>query len=308
MVTNLTGLKIAVVGGDERQIVLIRKLLELEAVVNVIGLPEREELLGANFCNDLQQALAGAQAIILPMAGTDFQGNVITSFSKDLFQFTEDIFQSIPETTPIFVGVAKPFMKEWARFYQKKLIEIADLDEIAIPNSIPTAEGCLQIAMEKLPITLHGSNTLVIGFGRCGKTLARMLQALGAKTTVFARKTADLARIKEMGMTASTYEKLPDYIADADLIINTVPIKILTGKILEQAQSAILLIIDIASAPGGTDFTAAAELGINAFLAPSLPGLVAPKTAGEILAEALPSLICKEISLPNKNKVGGKRE
>lgn len=306
MVEKLFGIKLAVIGGDERQIFLVNKLLELGAKIKIIGLPERKELIGCQFCQDLAQTIEDVNAIILPMPGTDFEGNVITALSSQSIQLTERIFQKIPNNAPIFLGVAKPFLKEWARFYQKKLIEIAELDEIAILNSIPTAEGCLQMAMEKLPITIHGSKSIIIGFGRCGKTLARMLYALGAKTTVIARNPAHLARIKEMGLNVANYNELPEILKEADIIFNTVPIQILNEKILKVVKKEVL-IIDIASAPGGTDFQAAERLGINAILAPSLPGLVAPKTAGLILADTLPDLILREISLPNKYEVGGKK-
>lgn len=305
MAEKLIGITVAVVGGDERQIFLVNKLLELKADIKVIGLPERKELTGAKFCQDLCETIEDVNAIILPMPGTDFEGKIITALSKKVIQLTEPIFQSIPGDVPIFLGVAKPFLKEWARFYQKKLIEIADLDEIAIPNSIPTAEACLQMAMERLSITIHGCNTIVIGFGRCGKTLARMFHAIGAKTTVIARKPADLARVKEMGLNAVSFERCLEVLPEADLIINTVPIQVLTEKRLNKVNTEAL-IIDIASAPGGTDFLAAENLGIQAILTPSLPGLVAPKTAGLILAEILPRLILTEISLPKKNQVGGK--
>jgi len=307
MAEILTGITVAVIGGDERQIVLVNQLLHLGAEVKAMGLPERKELTGCDFCQDFSQVISNVNAIILPMPGTDFEGNIITALSKKKIQLTQQTFRSIPNEVPIFIGVAKPFLKEWARFYQKKLIEIADLDEIAIPNSIPTAEACLQMAMEKLPITIHGSNSIIIGFGRCGKTIARMLNALGAKTTVFARKPADLARIKEMGLQANNLDRLTEILPQAELIINTIPIQVLTENRLNVTNRETL-IIDIASAPGGTDFQAAERLGINAILAPSLPGLAAPKTAGLILAETLPKLILEQISLPETNKVGGRKE
>ena len=51
------------------------------------------------------------------------------------------------------------------------------------------------------------------------------------------------------------------------------------------------LIIDLASGSGGTDFAAAEKLGLAAVHALSLPGKVAPQTAGELLARAYPQLI-----------------
>ncbi|MFZ5943644.1 MAG: dipicolinate synthase subunit DpsA [Bacillota bacterium] len=304
MDNSLSGIKIAVIGGDKRQLVLVKKLFELNGEIRVLGLPRCEETAGIIFCGNLQEAVNSVDAIVLPMPGTDNLGNVLAPLTGEKIIITKEIFQEIPSKAPIFVGVAKPFLREWARVFQKRLIEIADLDEIAIPNSIPTAEGCLQIAMEKLPITIHGSNAMVIGFGRCGKTLARMLNALGAKTTVFARKKADIARINEMGLNGETYDRLPGTIKAADVIFNTIPTQILDEAILKKLNKETL-IIDIASAPGGTDFEAAGELGINAILAPSLPGLVAPKTAGLILAENLPVLILQQTSLSDKKESGG---
>lgn len=56
------------------------------------------------------------------------------------------------------------------------------------------------------------------------------------------------------------------------------------------------VIIDIASIPGGTDFEYAELLGIKAQLAPGLPGMVAPKSAGKILAQIYPQLILRHLT------------
>ena len=57
-----------------------------------------------------------------------------------------------------------------------------------------------------------------------------------------------------------------------------------------------VLIIDLATQPGGTDFEAANKYGFKAILAPGLPGKVAPVYAGEILADVVPRLIISELS------------
>ena len=56
------------------------------------------------------------------------------------------------------------------------------------------------------------------------------------------------------------------------------------------------LIIDLASKPGGTDFRYAEKRGIKALLAPGLPGIVAPKTAGQILANVLSQLLMEDFN------------
>jgi dipicolinate synthase subunit A len=55
------------------------------------------------------------------------------------------------------------------------------------------------------------------------------------------------------------------------------------------------LIIDLASKPGGTDFRYAEKRGIKALLAPGLPGIVAPKTAGQIVANVMAQLLKEDI-------------
>lgn len=72
-------------------------------------------------------------------------------------------------------------------------------EELAVANAVPTAEGAVQIAMEQLPITIHGARVLVVGFGRVGRALAQRLAALGAKVTVAARRYESLAWAQEIG-------------------------------------------------------------------------------------------------------------
>ena len=75
-----------------------------------------------------------------------------------------------------------------------------------------------------------------------------------------------------------------------DIIINTVPAQVIDRKILKNVRPDCL-IIDVASAPYGTDFAAAHELGINALQCSSLPGKTAPKTAGRIIADAVINIL-----------------
>ncbi|MGM9936476.1 MAG: dipicolinate synthase subunit DpsA, partial [Candidatus Ornithomonoglobus sp.] len=71
---------------------------------------------------------------------------------------------------------------------------------------------------------------------------------------------------------------------------NTVPALILTGEVLEKVRQDTL-IIDLASKPGGIDFDAAAELGLRVIWALSLPGRVAPVTAGIIIKDTITNIL-----------------
>jgi len=153
----------------------------------------------------------------------------------------------------------------------------------------------VQMAMEKLPITIHGSRCLVLGFGRTAQTLAQLLDAMHAKTTVVARNQSQLARAEAMGLHIIHISELVNCLQQPNVIFNTIPAPVITEDILARLTPATL-IIDLASAPGGTDFIAAQRLGIEALLAPGLPGKVAPRTAGLLLARVVPRVLLQMVT------------
>lgn len=295
MPPQLQGIGVAILGGDAREVILAEHLAVLGAQLRVAGLPVQ----GSNIslCTDLRNAVEGVRAVILPFPGINDQGVLYAPLARQPLLLTMDILTLLPPGTPVLVGMAKSALKEMLTEANLKLIEILNLDEVAILNSIPSAEGAIQMAMAEMPITIHGCRALVLGFGRTGITLARMLDSLHAVTLVVARQAPDLARITEMGLQPVPFHKLSEYVGDLDVIFNTVPALVLNEQVLNQVNPETL-IIDLASAPGGTDFKAAARMGIKAVLAPGLPGKVAPKTAGRILAQVVPVLLAEELGLP----------
>ncbi|HHW40401.1 MAG TPA: dipicolinate synthase subunit DpsA [Syntrophomonadaceae bacterium] len=291
---DLRGIKVAVIGGDKRDIYFMPELVRMGADVTAVGFPACPELEQVHLAQNIKTALKNAQVVIFPMSGSDPNGNIKTLDDNCHIQLTASVAELIPPGTLVIIGFARDFMRNWADKYRWKLVEIGEMDSVAILNSIPSAEGAIQIAMEKLPITIHDSNSFVLGFGRLGKTLARMLRGIGAHVTVVARKRSDLARAFEMGYRPLVFTRLQQHVSEADIIFNTVPALVLDEKMLI-AMKKDVFIVDLAAAPGGTDFVAANRLGVNAVLAPGLPGIVAPKTSGKILAQVIPQLILREI-------------
>ena len=145
---------------------------------------------------------------------------------------------------------------------------------------MPTAEGAIQLAMEELPITLHGARVLVIGYGRLGRVLADRL----------ARRYADLAWAENCGYGVEHTGQLEGWLCGYDLVVNTVPVRVLREAELADLKPGCL-VIDLASKPGGVDFDAAARLGVKAFWALSLPGKVAPVTAGKSIKTTIYNIL-----------------
>jgi dipicolinate synthase subunit A len=148
---------------------------------------------------------------------------------------------------------------------------------------------------------------IILGLGRCGISLARVFHAIGAKVKVGVRKTEHMARVIEMGIEPFHLNQLEEAVQNVDVCINTIPHLIITPNVIAQ-MPLHTTIIDIASKPGGTDFRFAERRGINALLAPGLPGIVAPKTAGKILAKVLVQLLSEQNQTNiNQEKKDGKK-
>ncbi|WAA13899.1 dipicolinic acid synthetase subunit A [Fervidibacillus halotolerans] len=295
----LTGLQVAVIGGDARQIEIIRKFIEMDAKVFLVGF----EQLDHSFTGAVKEKIQDMDwkdldAIILPVAGTNDHGEVDTIFSNEKIVITEEELKKTPPHCTIFSGISTPYLDQIVKLANRKLVLLFERNDVAIYNSIPTVEGTLMMAIQHTDFTIHGSQTVILGFGRVGMTVARVFHTLGAKVKVGARKRDSLARIKEMGMEAFHLQDLEKMVSDVDICINTIPHLVVTASVISK-MPAHTLIIDLASKPGGTDFRYAEKRGIQALLAPSLPGIVAPKTAGQILANVLVELL-REDSIQRK--------
>lgn len=286
----LVNKKIVLLGGDARERTLLSSLKQSKAELQILGQPELESTCKAEIITSLSQVATDVDAVIAPMTGVDENYKIKKTFVDGEIILTEDFFARLQPQTKFFIGFAKPKIKEWCQNYELDLIELAALDELAILNAIPTAEGAINEAIKHSQITLHNNNAFVLGLGRVGKTIARMLNGMGSKTFGVARKPKDLARALEMGLKPVDFKDLKQEIEQADFIFNTVPTLVLDREILS-CLKADAVVIDVASAPGGTDFEAATELGVSAHLALGLPGKVAPKSAGQILGDIIPRFI-----------------
>ncbi|MFD0711326.1 dipicolinate synthase subunit DpsA [Paenibacillus sp. GCM10027626] len=292
----LTGVQIVLIGGDARQLEVIRRLSEMDAVVTVAGFDQLHTPLDGAVRSEMNEELfRHADALVLPAVGTEDDGQILAVFSDRELVLKDEHVALLPKHCTIYAGMAKPYLRLLCEKYGIRLVELFDRDDVAIYNSIPTAEGALMMAIQNTDITLHGSSCMVLGFGRTGFTMARTLQGLGAHVQVGVRREEHLARAYEMGFKPFHVRDLLSYVGNIDLLFNTIPTMIVTAQIIANLPSRAV-IIDLASKPGGTDFRFAEKRGIKALLAPGLPGIVAPRTAGRIIAECLSRLIMEETS------------
>lgn len=144
-------------------------------------------------------------------------------------------------------------------------------------NAAITADCALQAAYPLLSTTLADSPALIIGWGRIGKCLARMLKALGCPVTVAARKESDRAMLRALHYEAVDMMQMADALPKFRLIFNTAPEPVLSAGQLKVCGSSVK--IDLASRRGLE--------GEDVVWARGLPGIHAPESSGRLIAQTL---------------------
>ncbi|WP_138414743.1 dipicolinic acid synthetase subunit A [Aquibacillus sediminis] len=283
---------IAVLGGDARYLEMIKNLSRSsDLTIQLVGFNQ----LNQGFTDVKQVELEDLQvtdldAVILPIPGINKDGYIETVFSDKNIKLTVDWFKKLPSHCLVFSGIATEYLTNCVKEANLQLVPLMNRNDVAIYNSIPTVEGTIMIAIQNTDFTIHSSKVIVLGLGRVGLSVASKFSGLGAEVIVGARKKEDIARANEMGLKAFHISELTAYTPNCDILINTVPSLVVDDEAIKPMQSHTL-IIDLASKPGGVDFDYAKKRGINALHSLGLPGMVAPKTAGEILGIVIEQIL-----------------
>lgn len=279
--------RFSIIGGDMRNVKLSELLAEDGHEIHTFALDNTGKI--SQRCSDMSETFALSDIAVGPMPFTSGDGMYLNApFHPEKIEIAK-IADKIQESgfKGLLIGGRIP------NALNNNGVVTADLllrDDLAVLNSIPTAEGALQIAMEELPYTVHGIRTIVCGMGRVGSTLARLMQRVGADVTVAARNSRDFAICEAEGLKHCTYSQLRKILPDTLLVYNTVPALIFRRDLLDCMNQEALL-IDLASMPGGTDFEYAATRRIRTIHALSLPGKVAPVGAAQIIQKVIYNIL-----------------
>lgn len=275
--------KFSIIGGDMRSIMLCKILENKGYDVHTFALDSTGNTLRR--CFNLYEAVSLSDVLIFPIPFSVENGLYLNApFHTGKIEISSIVKTLIDlNYKGIIAGGKVPQSIKGNSFC---VVDLLERDDLAILNSVPTAEGALQIAMEELPYTIRGSKALVCGMGRVGSTLARLLKNVGADVTVAVRKSKDSAICEAEGLHHTNYDDLPNILPNMRLIYNTVPALIFNSDLLDYVSSDSIL-IDLASMPGGVDFTYAKAKQLRVIHALSLPGKVAPEDAAEIIQKVI---------------------
>lgn len=286
----LSGLQVAVIGGDGRELEVLKGLLAEGAAVRACGCPPAAaEIMGRPQCQTLAEAIAGSDVIIAPVPVIAPDGSLYAPQWPEPLFLDAAALAGVKPRALLLIGTSTPQLRTLAQERGLRIQEYGDDDELMILRAPTIAEGAIGLTIANTEVSIHDAQVLVVGFGRIGFTLTRLLLNMGAHVRVAARNPVQRARAWELGARPLPLEELATAVADCDMVFNTVPALVLTRAVLEQMRGDVF-VLDIAAAPGGTDFEAARELGIKALLGRGL-GSRAPRTAGRSQWQGLRKLI-----------------
>lgn len=264
-----------VIGGDRRYAWAARQLRQDGMPVKCWGVPGVE-----NQADSLESALSGADIVLLPMK----------PFEAEWLRVNGEEIQAVMlpyllARDAILVAGSFPVeVESWLQTKGVRCISFLELEGYLLSNAEITAEGAVYLLLHHLQRTLSGARVLVIGYGRIGRFLAGKLRFLGAKVTVAARRSEQLAELEIRGYETEVTGKYEKGLGQYDAVVNTVPGSIMTPEqVMELDERCVIL--ELASLPGG--FPEEAKSMRNLVMGQALPGKTAPETAGKNLAEAV---------------------
>lgn len=281
----------SVIGGDRRQVFLAEELAHHRNEVRCYAL---ESTPNARRCSDasvvrqsasLEEACTGSDCVIGPLP--------LSKLNQELNQnlpglriLTEELLAVLPPKSRFFAGCIPEKFRKAAEEKGNFVYDFMQEKSLAIRNSIAAAEGAICEAITRSPLNLNGSWCAVLGFGKCGQTIASYLCGMFCHVYVCTNDSAELARAAVISEEAGSLYDFAKCAGKFDFIFNTIPAPVISSGLLRNMKPSVT-IIDIASSPGGVDYKAAGRLGINAAHCLSLPGKYAPASSAKILRDVI---------------------
>ena len=166
------------------------------------------------------------------------------------------------------------------------LYKLFDDEILAMKNAYLTAEGTLAHIILNTDISIIGMNILVLGYGRVGKTVSKIMHDNRSNVSVATKDDKEYAMASIYADNVYKLTELNNKIGNFSVIVNSIPYLILKGDLLKRISEECF-IIDLASYPGGIDYSEAQKQNLKTFHALGIPGKIAPKTSGEEIKKSV---------------------
>ena len=249
-------------------------------ILNTFGVGKRQ-ITASEILREASRAEAFDEVFLLPIPSSRDSIHV-TDTDIPLTDLLRD-----PKGKRLIAGYGIPL--EIAREATARGIRIADVgtdERFLRDNAELTAHGAVGYILTKHDRGISDLCCGIVGYGRIGRLLCRLLLFLGATTVVFTHREEVRLELCGMGIDARSAEQIGST-DSLDVLINTAPARLITREGAEAITSGGCEIIELASGDN-------LPHGIEVTRLPSIPDRNFPVSAGRIYAAAVLRYIARE--------------
>lgn len=263
-------MKIMVIGGDERNFYLTKKLI-------LNGYDARwycAELFGKTETGKkIRDDISSFDAAVLPLPLTRDGETLNCPFSRDRISLSQ--LSRLLKGKTVFTSDDR--ISGINYFSDKRVI---------VDNARLTAVGFLAELLAHEKRDIMGKKALVTGFGNVSKCVCKLLSDNGVRAFVAARDPVQRHEARAMGYSSAGFKEAEKIISGFDYIVNTVPAKVFSDTAVAEIPENAFFFELSSGVPKETFESKGAYIECR-----GMPGKHTPKGAGEVIAD----FICSKL-------------
>lgn len=188
----------------------------------------------------------------------------------------KELFAKTDSKTTVLSGNKQRIEK----YFSGKIIDYGKEEAFLQKNALLTAEGTISYLHSLTKASLNNKKIFISGYGRIGKALCPILEALGAQIYVYARRKEVRKEIVSQGYISAEL----NCSTKCDIVINTVPAHIFSKELILNIPRDTF-IVDLASYPYGFEDMERVNV------ASALPGKILPTSASHLVFDTIDNIL-----------------
>lgn len=239
----------------------------------------RRLMRAATVLSEFCSPSAFSRLVLLPIPTTK-DGILVTGTDLPLEGIIPDVTQGT-----LVAGYGIPdYISERINSLGAYVYDAAGDEDFLLENAEVTAHGALGHILSDYSEDISEIKIGIIGYGRIGSALLRLLLFMGAEVRVYTTKPGVAKALGEDGVMCEIITGGTDWTKN-ELIINTAPAKLIDEKMLD-GELKNTRILDLASGKIFPDLPGITKLS-------SIPEKMYPETAGKIYARCVKRALCE---------------
>lgn len=286
-------LRIAIIGGDRRELEIARLAVVEGFDVRTFGVPvsPRNELQEPFVRSpSLRSALKNAQIAIFSVAAT-VNGRVFAPSVPGGIPLGREQLGDLAPKAVLLMGEVDEELKRSIASLELSLARYDEFETIRAARGPIVAEAALSLIVQNTDVSLPELKVAIVGYGSIGASLAKLLRTVGVQVKVFVRRKESLEAAVGQFFEAGMIEALPAESQNFNVLISAASGLVMGPRKIAMLSESLLL-MDLTSPPGSLDLEEAQRRGMTT-LRPRGLGGTAPRTLAYAQWAVIKSIIDK---------------